>query len=115
MAREPPWTLSHADYTVACICSMIIELAPLEGMLDEIHKSLPTSGDQNAYTLGKIGGHNVVVAVMLGSGNNLAATVITQLLNDFPSIRFGLLVGIGGGVPGETGEPDIRLGDVVVS
>jgi len=38
-----------------------------------------------------------------------------QLLNDFRSIRFGLLVGIGGGVPGEEEEDDIRLGDVVVS
>jgi len=42
--------------------------------------------------------------------------VATQLLNDFPSIRFGLLVGIGGGVPDEEAEDcDIRLGDVVVS
>ena len=36
-----------------------------------------------------------------------------QMLSSFPSIRFGLLVGIGGGVPSE--ETDIRLGDVVVS
>jgi len=37
-------------------------------------------------------------------------------MNDFPSVRFGLLVGVGGGVPspGDDG-PDIRLGDVVVS
>jgi hypothetical protein len=46
-------------------------------------------------------------------GNSLAASVAMQLLNDFRSIRFGLLVGIGGGVPGE--EDDIQLGDVVVS
>jgi hypothetical protein len=46
-------------------------------------------------------------------GNNKAATVATQLQNDFRSIRFSLLVGIGGGIPSE-GE-DIRLGDVVVS
>jgi nucleoside phosphorylase len=31
----------------------------------------------------------------------------------FPSARFGLMVGIGGGVPSE--EADIRLGDVVIS
>jgi hypothetical protein len=31
----------------------------------------------------------------------------------FPSIRFGLMVGIGGGVP-STNE-DIRLGDIVIS
>ena len=35
------------------------------------------------------------------------------MLLSFPNIRFGLLVGIGGGVPSE--ENDIRLGDIVVS
>jgi hypothetical protein len=42
-----------------------------------------------------------------------AARVATQLLSSFKWIRFGLMVGIGGGVPSE--EDDIRLGDVVVS
>jgi len=94
---------------------MGVELAPVEGMLDGIHKSLPPDRVHNVYTLGEIGGHNVVVTVMPEIGNNTAAVVATQLLNDFPSIRFVLLVGIGGGVPSATGEPDIRLGDVVVS
>ena len=35
------------------------------------------------------------------------------MLNAFPNIRIGLLVGIGGGAP--TSRKDIRLGDVVVS
>jgi hypothetical protein len=115
MAYEPQRTLTPTDYTIACICPMGVELAPVEGMLDEIHESLPTSRDQNAYTLGKIGGHNMVVAVMPEIGNNAAAAVAMQLLNDFPSIRFGLLVGIGGGVPGDEEKNDVRLGDVVVS
>jgi nucleoside phosphorylase len=106
--------LTHDDYSVACICPMGVELAPVEAMLDEIHQSLPTSRDKNSYTLGRMGVHNIVIAVMPEIGNNSAATVATQLLNDFTSIRFGLLVGIGGGIPGD-GEDDIRLGDVVVS
>jgi nucleoside phosphorylase len=61
-----------------------------------------------------MGAHNAVTAVMPEIGNNSVATVATQLLNDFTSIRFGLLVGIGGGIPGDD-EDDIRLGDVVVS
>lgn len=104
----------HDDYTIACICPMGIELAPVLAMLDETHPTLRTRRDQNAYTLGKMKGHNVVVVVMPEIGNNAAATVALQLLNDFPSIRFGLLVGIGGGVPGGS-KNDIRLGDVVVS
>jgi nucleoside phosphorylase len=108
--------LSHSDYTVSCICPMGVELAPVEAMLDKIHPSLPTDRGQNSYTLGQIGGHNIVIAVMPEIGNDCAATVATQLLNDFPSIRFGLLVGIGGGVPDEEEEDnDIRLGDIVVS
>ena len=46
-------------------------------------------------------------------GNTVAAAVATQLVNDFPRVKFCFLVGIGGGVP--SGTSDIRLGDVVVS
>jgi nucleoside phosphorylase len=92
------------------------ELAPVKAMLDQLHPSLPTQRDQNSYTLGEMGGHNIVIAVLPEIGTNSAATVAIQLLNDFPSIRFGLLVGIGGGVPDEEEDGnDIRLGDVVVS
>lgn len=94
---------------------MGVELAPVEAMLDNTHPDLPTRRDHNAYILGSMGGHNVVVVVMHEIGNNAAATVASQLLNDFPSIRFGLLVGIGGGVPGDEAEHDIHLGDIVVS
>jgi len=108
--------LSYRDYTVGCICPMGVELAPVKAMLDVIHPGLPTQCDQNNYTLGEICGHNIVIAVLPEIGTNAAATVATQLLSDFPSIRFGLLVGIGGGVPDEEeGSHDIRLGDVVIS
>lgn len=106
---------SHNDYTVACICPMGKELAPVLEMLDERHPSLPTKRAENCYTFGRIGEHNVVVTTMPEIGTNRAASVATQLLNDFPSVRFGLLVGIGGGLPDEEGTLDIRLGDIVVS
>jgi nucleoside phosphorylase len=93
---------------------MGVELAAVSAMLDKTHPNLPTTRDQNSYTLGQIGPHNVVIAVMPEIGNSAAAAVATQLLNDFKSIRFGLLVGIGGGIPIED-DYDIRLGDVVVS
>lgn len=111
--------LQHDDYTVAIICPMGVELSPVLALLDERHENLTTSRDQNAYDLGVMGQHNVVVAVMPVIGNNAASMVITQLLNDFGRIRFGLLVGIGGGIPDEDYDDDdlndIRLGDVVVS
>src|SRR5262249_41384109 len=43
---------------------------------------------------------------------NSAADVAIQMKSSYPSIRFCLMVGIGGGVPGKA---DIRLGDVVIS
>ncbi|PYI06175.1 purine and uridine phosphorylase [Aspergillus sclerotiicarbonarius CBS 121057] len=108
-------TLTHDDYTIACICPMGVELAAVEGMLDEIYQSLPSTLDKNSYTFGRMGAHYLVVAVMPETGNNRAASVATQLLNDFRSIRFSLLVGVGGGIPDLANDVDIRLGDVVVS
>ena len=49
-------------------------------------RSSPHQSRPNAYTLGKIGGHNIVVAVLPKIGNSAAATVAMQLLNSFPSI-----------------------------
>lgn len=50
----------------------------------------------------------MIIAVLSEIGNNAAAAAGIQLLNNFPSIRFGLLVGIGGGIPDqEEDEPDI--------
>ncbi|UKZ51130.1 hypothetical protein TrVGV298_004886 [Trichoderma virens] len=82
-------------------------------MLDEIHPNLhKPSNDTNTYTLGSIGPHNVVIACLPKgrSGNGSATNVATLMIGSFPSIKIGLLVGIGGGVPSK-----VRLGDVVVS
>lgn len=86
-------------------------------MLDELHSNLPNAveRDSNLYTLGSINGHNVVLTC-LPSGSNTtdtAAVVATHMIRTFPNLRFGLMVGIGGGVPSK--DHDIRLGDVVVS
>ncbi|KAL4935051.1 nucleoside phosphorylase domain-containing protein [Aspergillus oleicola] len=45
-------------------------------------------------------------------GTNAAAAATQKMSSSFPSIKHGLLVGIGGGVPSD--KADIRLGDVVV-
>ncbi|KAJ5761735.1 uncharacterized protein N7511_005117 [Penicillium nucicola] len=114
MATRAP--LSQEQYTVGWICALPLEMAAASLMLDTIHPTLPNkSTDQNTYTLGNIGEHNIVIACLpVGAyGNVSAATVAMQLLWSFPSIRFGLMVGIGGGVPNR--NADIRLGDIVVS
>ncbi|GMG36498.1 unnamed protein product [Aspergillus oryzae] len=79
-------------------------------------RNLPSNhADSNIYTLGSIGAHNVVLACLPAgqTGTNSAVAVAMQMKTTFPAVRFGLMVGIGGGVPSK--EADIRLGDVVVS
>ncbi|KAJ5594593.1 nucleoside phosphorylase domain-containing protein [Penicillium hispanicum] len=107
---------TYRSYTIGWICALSVEMAVAKGMLDEIHQRLPpVRGDSNVYTLGSICGHNVVLACLPAGvyGTSSASNVATQMLSTFPSIRFSLLVGIGGGVPG--GTADVRLGDIVVS
>ncbi|KAN0067004.1 hypothetical protein V8E54_014928 [Elaphomyces granulatus] len=108
--------MTHEDYTVAWICALPLEAAASKAILDRTHPQLSQpAGDDNAYTLGEISGHNIVIACLpLGTyGTIPAATVAANMQTTFPSIRFGLMVGIGGGVPSMNN--DIRLGDVVVS
>ncbi len=91
-------------------------MAAASGMLDETHDTLPSRPhDNNSYTFGRIGDHNVVIACLPfgDTGTIPAARVATQMLSTFSGLRFGLMVGVGGGAPSE--EHDIRLGDVVVS
>ncbi|KAL5001352.1 hypothetical protein BDV10DRAFT_182585 [Aspergillus recurvatus] len=109
-------TLSYEDYTVGWICALPLELAAAKAMLDETHGQLPQRpGDDNTYTLGEVFGHNVVLAGLPAGiyGTTSATAVAVNMLSTYRHIRFGLMVGIGGGVPSK--EHDIRLGDIVVS
>jgi nucleoside phosphorylase len=84
-------------------------------MLDETYPKLKKeNGDDNEYTLGRIGVHNVVIACLPAGliGTGPAAVVADNIQRSFP-IKFGLMVGVGGGVWSK--KNDIRLGDVVVS
>jgi len=112
MSRRP----QREEYTIGWICALSDELAAAQEMLDEEHGDFKRdSNDENLYSLGSIAGHNVVIVCLPAGriGNNPAAAVATQMRATFKGIRFGLVVGIGGGVP--SAEADIRLGDVVVS
>ncbi|KAL4895527.1 violaceus kinesin [Aspergillus ambiguus] len=107
---------THDDYTVAWICALPLEMAAANVMLDETHPSLrQPKSDHNVYTLGSVSDHNVVIACLPSGiyGTTSAAIVLANMLATFPSLQFGLMVGIGGGVPNK--NADIRLGDVVVS
>ncbi|KAL4783423.1 ankyrin [Aspergillus varians] len=102
-------------YTIGWICALRTEYVAATVFLDKQHeKPYVPPNDNNAYTVGEIGEHNVVIAVLpIGEyGTASAASVAKDMVNAFPNVRIGLMVGIGGGVPT---THDVRLGDVVVS
>lgn len=105
------------DYAIGWISTLEIEYIAALEFLDEEHKrpQWVHQNDENHYTLGKIGEHNVVIAVLPRGGNGVvdAASVARDMAHSFPNIRVCLMVGIGGGVPST--RHDIRLGDVVIS
>lgn len=109
--------MKHEDYTVGWICALPTERAAAMTMLDKRHDDILSqdSRDHNNYTLGQIGVHNVAIACLPPGvpGTTSAAIVASHILFTFPSIRFGLMIGVGGGAPSQ--KNDIRLGDVVVS
>ncbi|KAG9557206.1 hypothetical protein KCU71_g10843, partial [Aureobasidium melanogenum] len=107
------------EYTIGWISALSIEHTAARLFLDREHEppepDLIAATDNNAYILGEINGHKIVIAVLPHGeyGTSTAASVATNMLHSFPNIRVALMVGIGGGAP--TDQNDIRLGDVVVS
>ncbi|CCT65374.1 related to ankyrin [Fusarium fujikuroi IMI 58289] len=109
-----------SSYTVGWVCALSTEFTAAQEQFDEEYEPHESpehreANDSNVYSFGKIKGHMVVVAVMPNGqyGTASAATVAKDMIRSFRNIRFGLMVGIGGGAP--TKQHDIRLGDVVVS
>lgn len=115
--NKPKIELRADEYTVGWVCALPKEQTAAIAMLDEQHAAVQKPpNDPNSYSLGSIsshkGNHNVVIACLpMGqTGNYSAATVATWMISTFPGIKFGLMVGIGGGIPTK-----VRLGDVVIS
>jgi nucleoside phosphorylase len=113
----PPRSIE--EYRVGWVCALPTEMAAARAMLDEEHGPIPAQDaqDRNNYVLGQVHNHNVVIACLPAGvdGNNAAAVVAANMLRTFTGLRFGLMVGIGGGIPNLEKGVDIRLGDVVVS
>jgi nucleoside phosphorylase len=108
-------SLALDDYTVAWICALPLEAAAARVMLDGIHTLPQGITDPNAYEFGELNCHFIVIASLPYGvyGTVSAASVVSRMRLTFPRLQFGLMVGIGGGVP--SSGNDIRLGDVVVS
>ncbi|KAJ4221452.1 hypothetical protein NW759_006698 [Fusarium solani] len=68
--------------------------------------------DAFTYSYGRIEDHNVVIARGTQMGPVNAAACAATAIQQFPNIRFALMIGIAGGIPSRS--QDIRLGDVAV-
>jgi nucleoside phosphorylase len=97
-----------------------MEFEAVEALFDNYYKDDFTYGkvsnDLNAYTIGKMCNHNVVLAYMLGIGKANSTSVATSFRTSFSRIKLGIVVGIYGGVPfGTDDEREILLSDVIIS
>jgi nucleoside phosphorylase len=104
------------DYKIGWICALPLELTAAKAMLDEKYPVLPLGpDDETLFTLGRIGSHKVVIACLPSGrpGLSAASKLASDMRQKFSGIRYGFMVGTGGGVPSD--RDDIRLGDVVVS
>ncbi|KAK8043812.1 hypothetical protein PG994_012650 [Apiospora phragmitis] len=102
--------LANEAYIVGWICAISTEYVATRVFFDDEYESL----EHSAYTLGRMGKHNVVIAVLPDGeyGTASAATVARDMLHSFPNVRIGLMVGVGGGAL--SAKNDIRLGDIIV-
>ncbi|KAF6830821.1 pfs domain-containing protein [Colletotrichum plurivorum] len=90
--------------TVAIVCALRLEADAARALFgehwdDDVAASLITPGDTNAYSMGRVGRHNVVLIHMAGMGKSSAATAAAYCKTSFPKVALALLVGICGGVP----------------
>jgi hypothetical protein len=102
------------DITVTVFCALPFESVAVKYCLDEELDCHPFTWvpAKYVYSFGRIKDHYLVIArpqVGPVKAAQCAATVTQQ----FPNIRFALMVGIGAGIP--SAKRDIRLGDIAVS
>ncbi|KAI0968983.1 hypothetical protein F4678DRAFT_176823 [Xylaria arbuscula] len=106
------------EIAIAIICALPLEADAVMALFDHhwhIQLFGNMEGDKNAYSVGKIGCHNVVLVHMPGMGRTPAATVATSCRTSFPGIMLALVVGICGAVPFDRRSTEVILGDVVIS
>lgn len=109
-------------FNVAVICAIVTEYNAICQIFDEFWDEEGdqygrAEGDLNTYTTGRIGKHNVVLALLPHIGKSNAAAAAASFRSSYTHVELALLVGVCGGVPrvGGYDEDEILLGDVVIS
>ncbi|WP_185792490.1 5'-methylthioadenosine/S-adenosylhomocysteine nucleosidase family protein [Actinoallomurus bryophytorum] len=116
--RDPASSLPPA--TVGIVTALTEEYDAVKVMFGGM-TPYPVPGDPTAYATGYVPSrdpdrsHLVVATVLPEGGNDIAATVCTNLSRSFPSMKCVLFAGIAAGIPNlERPGQHVRLGDVVV-
>ncbi|KAM5341799.1 hypothetical protein ACJ41O_014830 [Fusarium nematophilum] len=117
---RPPKPTTRDDFEIAIICALTLEADAVIAQFDhhwdeDDHRAYGKArGDPNAYSVGVIGHHNVVLAHLPGMGKVAAGNIAAFCRMSFPNVKIALVVGICGGAP-SYGQRQILLGDVVIS
>ncbi|KAK0417058.1 hypothetical protein QR680_012811 [Steinernema hermaphroditum] len=116
-------TVKSDSPTIAIITCLFVEKQIIDSMIENGRTMFRyrKGGDSNVYTLGTMGGHNVVATKLAVIGdtreaNTSSGSITTRLLGNFKDIDHVIVVGVGGGVAHFTdADRHVRLGDVVIS
>ncbi|KAM0513537.1 hypothetical protein ACHAPE_007801 [Trichoderma viride] len=108
------------DFQVAVICALALEHDAVSLLFDQFwdEDDEPygrAQGDANIYTTGKMGNHNVVLALLPNIGTAAGAGVAASFRSSYSGLKTAFLVGVCGGVPSTGQDDEILLGDVVIS
>jgi nucleoside phosphorylase len=112
---------SEFQPAIGIITALPKEMAAMRSLLDKVRRAnIDRAGGMKECYLGELpargGGRHRVALALSGMGNNQGAARATNLLRDFPSIKYVFMVGIAGGIPDPSSAPNhVRLGDVVIS
>ncbi|KAI8218349.1 hypothetical protein K4K54_010543 [Colletotrichum sp. SAR 10_86] len=112
----------HRDeFEIAVVCALPLESDAVSLIFDEFwggeggHGLGRAPGDQNSYTNGRIGDHNVVLVHLPNMGKVSTAAAAAELRSSYTRLKLAVLTGICGGVPRHDGGKEIFLGDVIIS
>ncbi|TLS27448.1 hypothetical protein PpBr36_05464 [Pyricularia pennisetigena] len=108
-----PRPTSGRDFHIAIFCALVHEADAVVGLFDHHWDDGDPlygrdAGRPNAYSVGAIGSHNVVLVHMAGMGQDSGRAT-------FPGIKLALVVGVCGAVPRLVDGREIVLGDVIIS
>ncbi|CAF9903235.1 MAG: hypothetical protein GOMPHAMPRED_000146 [Gomphillus americanus] len=118
-AVKPPQ--SRDAIKIAVICALTLEASWVRSSMRKIWKKKDIkfgkgANDENAYALGVVGSHNIVLAQLARPESNDGVRVAMALRSDFPQLAVCFVVGICGVVPKHnTTGTEIVLGDSIIS